>query len=204
MSVSDNQILLDILELLHKHISDDPASPGVDRAIIQAALQSSPKQMDDNMSYLAERNLVALAGTASGKWSFVKITTDGINIIENKEQYADKFPFAQASSQIQEECQENVSRTTQVQVSFTEQVSNAFKQASDQVLDAKISPGEKGKMEKQLKSLERELLKTRKADLGSIQKYWEWLKKNADWLSPTLVPVVLEGLRVALDLPSSA
>ena len=89
----------------------------------------------------------------------------------------------------------------QPQVSFHEQVSNAFKQASDQVLGAKISPGEKGKIEKQLKSLEKELLKTKKADLGVIQKDWEWLKKNADWISRGLASVVLEGIRVALDLP---
>ncbi len=66
MAISDNKVLQDILELLIKRISDDPASVGLDRAIIQATLQISPKQVDDNMSYLAERNLVALAGTASG------------------------------------------------------------------------------------------------------------------------------------------
>jgi len=204
MTVSDNQVLLDILELLHKNISDDPASPGVDRAITQATLQILPKEMDDNMSYLAERNLVALAGTASGKWTFAKITTDGIDFIDNKERYEGKFPFSQASSQIQEEGQEKVFQTVQPQASFPEQISNAFKQASDQVLGAKISSGEKEKIEKQLKSLEKELLKTKKADLGVIQKDWEWLKKNADWVIPALASVVLEGIRVALDLPTSA
>ena len=166
----------------------------MDRAIIQATLQISPKQIDDIMSYLAEKNFVALAGTTSGKWTFAKITADGIDVIENKERYADKFPFIQASNKVHEEDQEQVFQTTQVQASFSEQVSNAFKQASDQVLGAKISTGEKGKIEKQLKSLEKELLKTKKADLGTIQQVWEWLKKNADWLSPTLAPVVLEGL----------
>ena len=204
MSVSDNQVLLDILDFLHKRISDDPASLGVDRAIIQAILQISPKQMDDNMSYLAERNLVALAGTGSGKWTFAKITADGIDVIENQERHEGKFPFSQSSSQIQEEGQEKVFQTVQPQVSLPEQVSNAFKQASDQVLGANISLSEKGKIEKQLKSLEKELLKTKKADLGQIQKDWEWLKKNAVWISPELASVVLEGIRVALDLPTSS
>ena len=201
MSESDNQVLLDILKSLYSRISDDPASLGVDRAIIQATLQISPKQMDDNMSYLAERNLVVLAGTANGKWTFAKITTDGIDVIQNKEKYADKFPFTQASSLIHEEGQEKVFRTTQLKVSFSEQVSNAFKHACDQVLSAKLSNSEKGKIEKQLKSLEKELLKSRKADLSSIQKDWESLKKNAGWLSPTLAPVMLEGVKIVLDLP---
>ena len=204
MSVSDNQVLLDILELLYKRISDDPASLGVDRAIIQSTLQISPKQMDDNMSYLEERNLVALAGSASGKWTFAKIAADGIEVIENKDRYADKFPFTQGSSQVHEEGQDKVLRTEQSQVSFPEHVLNVFKQASDQVLIAKLSNGEKGKIEKQLKAIEKELLRTKKADLGTIQKEWEGLKKNACWLSPTLASAVLEGIRVALDLPLSA
>ncbi len=204
MFESDNQVLFNILEFLYKHISDDPASPGIDRAIIQATLQVSPKQMDDNMSFLAERNLVALAGTASGKWTFAKITAEGTEIVENKERYGGKFPFSQATNQIQEEGQEKILRTGQTEISFPNQVSSAFKQASDQVLGAKISTGEKVKIEKQLKSLEKELLKTKKADLGAIQKDWEWLMKNAAWVSPALVPVLLEGIRDALNLPISS
>jgi hypothetical protein len=198
---SDNKALFDILELLYKRISDDLASPGTDRAILQATLQISPKQIDDNMSYLADRNLVILAGTTNGKWTFAKITAEGIDVVENKERHGGKIPSGQGSSQIQEEPQEKGFLKGQPQFSFPELVSNAFKQASDQVLNAKISTGEKGKIEKQLKSLEKELLKTKKADLREIQKDWEWLKKNADWVSTTLASVVLEGIRIALDLP---
>ena len=152
------------------------------------------------MSHLAERKLVALAGDASGKWAFAKITDGGIEIVENKERYGGKFPFSQAASGIQEKS----FRTEQSQVSFPEQLSNAFKQANNQVLGTKISPGEKGKIEKQLKSLGKELLKTTKADLGAIQKDWQWLNKNAGWVCPALASVVLEGIRVALDLPISS
>ena len=203
MSVSDNQMLLNSLELLYKRINDDPASPGVDRAIIQATLQISPKQIDDSLSYLAERNLVALTGAASGKWTFAKITAEGIEVIENKERYANKFLFAQSSSQIHEEDREKVFRTVETRVSLSDQVADVFKQASDQVLSSKLSSGEKRKIEKQLKSLEKELLKSKKADLKTIQKEWERLKKTAGWLSPTVAPVMLEGIRIALDLPTS-
>ena len=204
MSLTDNQVLLNSLELLYKYINSDPANPGVDKAIIQATLQISPKQVDDNISYLAERKLVALAGAISGKWTFAKITAEGIEVIENKEGYSDKFPFTKASSQILKGDPEKVFQTADSQVSFSEQVSNVFKQASDQVLSSKLSSGEKGKIGKQLKALEKELLKTEKADLGTIQKHWEGLKKNAGWLSPTLAPVMLEEIRVVLDLPTSA
>ncbi len=202
MSASDNQTLIGILELLYKNISDDPSNPGIDRAIIQATLQIPVKQMDDVASFLAQKNLVTLAGTANGKWTFAKITIDGIETIQNQERYADRLIFTQPSnSQNPLESREKAFKIEQPQ-SFAERVAGAFKQASDQLLVAQISVGEKGKIGKQLKSLERELLKAKKADLNSIQKEWVALKKNAAWVSPTLAPILLESVKVILDLPA--
>jgi len=203
MSVPDNQVFLDILDLLYKRISDDPEGPGVDRAIIQATLQISLKQMDDSTALLAGRNLVILVGNAGGKWAFAKITTDGIDAIENKERYAEKLSFAQTpTNQNPTEGSDKAFKMVEPH-GFNERVVVAFKQASDQVLGATISAGEKGKLAKHLMSLEKELLKARKADLNSIRKDWEELKKSAGWLTPPLAPVMLEGMRVALDLPAS-
>jgi hypothetical protein len=201
VSISDNQVCLDILELLYKRVSDDPASSGVDRAIIQATLKIQENQMNTNMSYLAEKTLVTLSGFIGSRWTFAKITGDGIDVIENKERYAEKFPFTQAATrQILDDKQERVIQKMQTQVSFSQQVMDAFKQASDQVLDAKISNGDKGKIEKQLRDLEKELMKTKKANLATIQKDWEWLKKNASWVCPAIAQAVLETVKVALDL----
>ena len=193
ISVSDDQVRLDILELLYKHLRDDPTGSGVDRAIIQDTLKLSEKQMDINISYIEDKTLVTLSRTISSQWTFAKITADGIDVIENKERYVDKFPFAQAStSQIHEGVHEKVI--------FTQQVTDAFKQAYDQVRATKLSTADKEKIEKQLKALEKELQKTKKADLGTIQKNWEELKKKASWLSPAIAQVVLEGIKIALDL----
>ena len=201
VSKSDDQVRSDILELLYKRVGDAPSSSGVDRAIIQANLGISEKKMDDNMSYLESNSLVALNRVTGSQWSFAKITSDGIDVIENKERYADKFLFIQASTnQITDESPEKLVGTTHDGVSFNQQVTDAFTKASGQVLDAKISIGEKGKIEKQLKVLEKELLKTNKADLGAIQKYWEWLNKNASWLNPTIAQVVLRGIKITMGL----
>ena len=193
MSESDDQVCLDILELLYNHL-EDPMASGVDRAIIQDTLKLSERQMDINMSYLEEKTLVKLFRTIGSKWTFAKITSDGIDAIENKERYSDKFPFIQTSTvKIHEGMHENA-------VSFTEQVTEAFKQASNQVRATKLSTVDKEKIEKQLKSLEKELQKTKKADLGRIQTEWELLKKKASWLCPSIANVVLEGIKIALGI----
>ncbi len=201
MSVSDDQVRLDILLLLHKHLGDDPKRSGVDRAIIQDTLKVPEKQMDINISYLEDNALVILSRTFGTQWTFAKITSDGIDVIENRERYADKFAFAQAStSQIQDEDNENIFRPVASEASFSQQLTDAFRQARDQVRASKLSRSDEEKIEKQLKALEKELQKTKKADLGTIQKDWEELKKKANWLSPAIAQVVLEGIKKALDL----
>ena len=202
MPVSDDQVRIDILEVLYKHLTDDPTSSGVDRAIIQDTLKISESQMDLNMSYLEEKTLVTLFRIKGSQWTFAKITAEGIDVVENKERHAEKFPFTQATTnQIHKDVHENVIQIEQSQVSFSQQVTNAFNQAYNQVETSKLSKAEKGKIEKQLNALEKELQKTRRADLGTIQKLWEWLKRNASWLSPTIAQVVLEGIKIVLDLP---
>jgi DNA-binding PadR family transcriptional regulator len=195
--VSDDQVRLDILEMLHNRFIDNHAGYGVDRAIIQETLKISETQMDLNMSYLEEKGLVTLSRGNSSQWIFAKLTAEGAEVIEDKEHYAEKFPFTQtSSSQINKEG----FRASLPKASFTQQVLDAFKQATNQVFSANLHSGDKGKIIKQLKSLEKELQKSPKADLGTIQKDWDWLKKNASMLSPTIAPVILEAIKIALDI----
>jgi hypothetical protein len=201
MAASDDQVRLDILELLHKHQNDSPNNSGVDRAIIQDTLKVSEKHMEINISYLEDKALVTLSRTFGPQWTFAKITPEGINVIENKERYADKFSFVKAStSQNNEEDHQNVSQELMSSTGSPQRVAEFFKQARDQVRDAKLSKADKEKLEKQLRVLETELLKNKRADLGKIQKEWESLKKNASWLSPTISQAVLEAIRQALDI----
>jgi hypothetical protein len=201
LMMPNDQICIDILHLLYNLVSDDPESSGVDRAIIQATLHIPQTQMDNSVTYLAKNGLVSLSGMMGTRWTFAKITGDGIDVLENKERYAEKYPFSQlTSSQAPKQPQDSLRQTVELQVSFEEQVAIATRQASDQVLAAQISKGDKRKIEKQLKSLEKELLKARKADLNRIQKDWLWLKKNANWATSALAPAVLEAAKKALSI----
>lgn len=193
---SESQIRLDILQLLYNKASDNPSNFGVDRAIIQATLQITQQQLDDSMTFLEANGLVALS-RIGGKWTFAKITGEGLNVIENKQQYAEKYAFAQAStSQLQEQTG-NVPRI-QAKQNFADLVSSSFKLASDQVLDANIPNNDKGRIERQLRELQKQLLKAEKADLGSIKKEWDWLKKNAAFVCPILAPTVLQSIKLII------
>jgi hypothetical protein len=201
MSLSDNQVRLEILQLLYNRASDNPSSLGVDRAIIQATLKISHQQMDDAVSFLEVNGLVGLSRADGTKWTFAKITGDGLEVIENKERYAEKYAFTQnVTNQIQEPMQQNFSKKDP-NANFTELVATSFRQARDQVLDSSKSKNDKSKIEKQLREFQKELTKAQKADLGSIQTDWEWLKKNAGFVCPVVAPAVLETVKLILYSP---
>lgn len=202
MSTSDDQIRLNMLEMLYKRAQENPESAGIDRAIVQATLQIPEKQMDQNMSFLGEKALVELSGFGVSQWTFAKITGDGMDVIENKQKYKDKFSFTQAATSLTaEESQALPQQEEQPQFTFPEFLSNGFNQAYNQIRAENMSPGDRKKIEKQLNDFEKELLKTTKADLGTIQKDWQWLSKYAPSMCQILAPVVLEGIKAALNLP---
>jgi hypothetical protein len=203
MSAPDNEVSLEILQLLYNRFNPDETGFGVDRAIIQALLGLSEKKMDDNVLYLEEKALVTVHRGAGSKWTIAKITPEGIEVIDNKESFSEKFALTQAATNQIPYDNQNLTHSVQPgrgELSFTEQLSEAFDQANHQVFAKNISSSEKGKIEKQLRELERELRKMEKADLGKIQQIWTWLKKNAGWVNPTIAQVVLEGAKTALEV----
>ena len=200
MSTSDDQVRFTILELLYNRKENNPAGSGVDRAIIQDALKLDEKQLDSNMSYLEEKSLVSLVRLSGSQWTFAKITVDGVDVIENKERYADKFSFTQTATSHASDGSQGFSKILKSQTNFPEQLSDAFKQALDQVRVSTLPVKEREKIEKQLRSLEKELQKTPKTDLAVIQRDWEWLKKNANSSTQYISNVVLEAIKIALAI----
>lgn len=202
MSVSDDQVRATILELLYKRAKEAPESSGVDRAIIQDTLKDAGKLMDDNITFLEQKGLVTLSKGDGKQWTFAKISLDGVEVIEDKERYAAKFSLVQAlTSQTPEGDQEAISEREQSPLSFDELLRESFKQAYDQIRAANLPMSDRGKIEKQLREFEKELQKTKKADLGSIQKSWDWLNKYAHSLTPVIAPAVMETIKIRLELP---
>lgn len=95
----------------------------------------------------------------------------------------------------------NISQAINPQVNFNQQLNEAFKKAH-RIVDTKsdILLRQKEEIKQNLRVLEEEL-KNKEADAGKIQKTWGWLKRNADWLVPTLAQVVSDGIKIGLGLP---
>jgi hypothetical protein len=173
----------------------------MERTKMRELLQVDENQMDFNIFYLGEKGLIDVVLSLDTPWYFAKITAFGIDVIQNKPKFKTEFPFIQTNIQ---HIQGNVyAPVTQAvdgpQVSFNDKVTNAFSQANIVVEErADLSEEQKEEIKSYLRQLQDELGKE-ESDVGKIQKLWKWLKENANWVVPTLVTVVLEGSRIALN-----
>ncbi len=90
------EVRLEILEFLHKMSREDITGWGVDRDMLQRKLGIPEKDMDANILYLAQRNLVQLVQAQNVLWLWARITPFGSEVIQNKKAYEQQFPFLKA------------------------------------------------------------------------------------------------------------
>ena len=192
---TNDEIRMRILQSLYDFYYQDPKSMGIDRAKMLELTGTQENPMDSNMLYLEEKHLVKLEKVLGSLWAWARITAFGIDVIENKQKYQQQFPFV--TVQIQEihgDVHGNVVQAKDSQVTI-QQMDNAFQIAHDMTESkTEISQEEKKKVHENLASLQEEL-KKREPDAGEIQKCWNWLKRNANWVVPVLAQIVSEVVK---------
>jgi hypothetical protein len=199
-SLSDDHIRHMMLEVLHKAAKEAPTSVGLSRDKMKDVLQIPENKLDFNMFYLRDKQLVRLYQAMGTPWESAEITAYGIDVVEDKEKYKDKFPFIQTTIQeIHGDVYAPVIQAVNSQVNFSQQITDAFKQAYNMVeTKGELPPEEKEEIKKNLKLLEEEL-KNKEPDAGKIQGLLRWLKQNANWVVPTIIQVILKGIEMALS-----
>lgn len=199
-SISDDQIRHQILEILRNSARKNPTNAGVSREEMKEMLQISEQIMDFNVFYLEEKGLARLLTVMGTPWISATITAFGTDVIEQKSRYADEFPFIQTNiQQVFGDVSGQITQVAGARVNFTQTVTDSFKTAHD-IVESRtdITHELREEIKENLKSLEEEL-KKKEADAGKVQKLWNWLKRNANWIVPTLVTVVLEGVKRSMS-----
>lgn len=199
-AVTDDQLRYSILQILYKTAQEDVMSLGLERTKMIDLLKVTEKRVDFNIFYLRDKTLIELLQTMGTPWVLAKITAYGIDVIEHQNNFKTQLPFIQTNIQ---NIQGNVNAPViqavgGSQVTFDQQITNAFSQANTIVEDRTDLSGEqKEEIKNYLKHLQEEL-GNKEPDAGKIQRLWKWLKQNASWIVPTLATVVLEGTKKAM------
>jgi len=95
-SVTSEELCLQILEVLYDLSKEAASTWGVNRDTLLKALQVSEKDMDANVMYLAQRNMVAVTQADRVIWFLATITPFGKDVVENRQLYERRFPFLKA------------------------------------------------------------------------------------------------------------
>ncbi|UCE16464.1 MAG: hypothetical protein JSV12_02285 [Candidatus Bathyarchaeota archaeon] len=195
-SIVDNEIRQLILKTLFDFEQKNPRSTGgFGRERMKELLQLPEEKMDFNMYYLEQKGFVKLF-KGIGIWFHARITAFGVDVIENKHKFGEQFPFIKTTIQeIHGDVHGNVVQAVDSKVSFNQQVTAAFRRARN-MIETKdgISPTLKEAINEKVTLLEKEL-RSKKPDTSRTRKLWKWLKRNANWVVPTLAQVVLEVLK---------
>ena len=192
MSFND-QIRFNILEILYEDYFNNPGDIGKNKNEMQKSLALSENLLDSNILYLKEKGLIQLVSIIGSLWEFAKITAFGIDVVEQKERYREQFPFIMVQ-QIHGNVYGNVVQAKDSHVTIQE-ISKAFQEASS-LTEAKtdIPPDLKKEVKETLLTLEEEV-KKKEPDAGKIQKFWQWLKRNANWVVPSLTSIITDVIK---------
>lgn len=193
---SNDEVRFNILKILYEDFHRNPNEfLGMTRQKVEESFKVPENLMDANIQYLKEKGLIKLRESPNSRWLLAKITAFGIDVIENKEKFREQFSFLNIMIQnIRGNVYGDAVQAKDSQVTI-QQISDAFQKARS-ITEAKtdISPDLKKEVKETLLSLEEEL-KKKESDAGKIQKSWQWLKRNADWVVPSLTQIIIEAVK---------
>ena len=196
LSDSNNWIRIRVLEELYDVYHKAPGEYGLDRATLLKHLKVSEELLDANILYLEEKKLIELLKTSGSIFENAMITAYGIDVIERKGEYGHEFPFLNINvQQIKGNVYGQAIQAIQSNLEATQNISNSFKKARDIINDdGELSPEIKKEANDQIDILEEES-KKETPDAGTVQRSWEWLKRNAS----IIIPILVDSVKYMID-----
>ncbi len=99
---SHDEIRYSILTILYKKAEKTPSDATVSREQLGEILGVEDNKIDFNLKYLEQKKLIDRPQLFQGSYKLsARITADGIDIIEHKEENKKQFPFLSATIPIQ-------------------------------------------------------------------------------------------------------
>ena len=193
--ISNDEIRYKILEILYKVALKGGPNWQVKRSYLKNHLSVDESLVDFNVFYLADRDLARII-KRSGNWETVVITGEGIDVYEHKLDFASQYPFIKIAIQnIDGPVYGSAVQAVDSKLSINQRITDSFKQAYSLIeLQSDLSSGEKKEIKKNLKGLEEEV-KAEKPDKNKLQRLWDWVKANANWVVPTLKEIIEDILK---------
>ncbi len=183
--MDENVLRREILKILYDY---ERINPGdfVDYNDIMSKLNNiETNQLIFNMDYLENRGYLKQMKLASGGF-LTNITCNGIDLIENKEEFNTKFPLINITNVHNSQGvvlnSNNVKIDINESINITESFNELYKQidSSDRYAD---------EIKEKLDFIKSELTK-KEIKRSNISNSVEWLRKNANWSIPMIAQII--------------
>jgi hypothetical protein len=185
-----------ILDSLYQQARNYPTNRFLERRRLIESLGIPETELDFNISYLKEKGLIELISDPK-TWIRAGIRAGGIDAIEKPEKHAE-IPFIQVI--VRGNNYGDIVNSVKSRVDFEKNmVENRFAIAYKQIEAQKISQQSKIAITEKAKKLEEELSKG-EINMNNVEKLWLWIKKEANWLVPTLAQVITDAVKIAFGL----
>jgi len=188
--MSENDVTRSIiLEILYYHEQENPGSFGLDRKEMIPLLKLPLNVIDRNVLYLEDKRLIKLEKYLGALWGFARITSYGIDVVEQKEKYQDQFPFIIQIQNIQGSVYGNVVQADNSEVYLTQQVLNEISMLRELVVQSDIIDSFRPVLNLHFDTIEDELKKN-KLDKAIIRQSISVIKKY----DSNSVPLILDRI----------
>ncbi len=180
--LDNNQIRRKILQILYDYEIENPGGL-TPSGIVKKHLQVEDKIIDFNLNYLENKGYLKLT-RLHGSLPLSRITSGGIDIVEDNNQLDEKFPL------IHQTIVHNSPGTVIDSQNVSINIVNSFNQIYEEINQQ--NPENRDLIIEKVNFIERELGK-KDMDKSKVRKMYEWLQRNANWIMPSLSQVMVSA-----------
>lgn len=191
-----------IIESLYKKNEEDPGFP-LNQKQLSQQIGVSDSELELNVRYLEEKGLIRCSWTGGTPRNIMaRINAHGMDVYENQEEFLPQFPFLKINVNIQEIKGSVIGPVIQGEratVITIQPILDSFNKIRETIQAKDISEEKKNDILYHINTLEKETQKEQ-PDASIIERSYNWLKRNADWVVPTLTQILIEALNRHQDI----
>lgn len=180
--MDNNEIRRKILDILYNNKLNN-----LEEGFYNIKLQEKFSNIDENifnfnLNYLKKKRLIRSTTVLGQRYYIVKITIDGIDVVEDNEKLNRFFPIINQT--IVSNSPGTVINSNNVSINIQESFNLIYQEINER------NPKNKSEIKSKIDELKKELEKD-EINKSKVQKCSEWLKRNANWTIPTISQIIL-------------
>lgn len=180
--MDNNEIRRKILDILYNNKLNN-----LEKGFYNTKLQEKFSNIDENifnfnLNYLKKKRLIWSTTVLGQRYYIVRITTDGIDVVEDNEKLNKFFPIINQT--IVSNSPGTVINSNNVSINIQESFNQIYQEINER------NPQNKSEIKSKVDELKQELEKD-EINKSKVQECSQWLKGNAKWTISLIIPIIL-------------